>query len=478
MTDHSTKIRFGTDGWRAIIAEDYTFENVRACAEGTARYLKEAGLAARGLIIGYDTRFASEDFAAATAEVVAAHGIKSFVFDRPAPTPMACYSILDKGAGGAVIITASHNPGRYNGFKYKPEYAGSAPPEVVAALEAAIEAGQAAGTPKRLPFAEGVSKGLIEEFDPNPAYHDHVRAIVDLDSIRNAGLNVVFDAMHSTGAGVISGLLAGGRTTVKELRGDRNPAFPGMSSPEPITRNMTDLARTVVSSAAVVGLATDGDADRLGVIDEKGEFVDQLQTFALLCYYLLEFKGARAPLVRSITSTRMIDRLGEQYGVPVHETPVGFKYVGPRMMETGAVAAGEESGGYAFAGHLPERDGCFAGLLFLDLIARSGRTPSQLVEDLYAKVGRHYYDRVDLHLEPSQRDGAVARAAEARPETIAGMRVVRRDEPDGFRWELEDGSWLLMRPSGTEPLLRVYTETTDKSLVQPLLAAGREIAGV
>jgi phosphomannomutase len=478
MTSSRTPIRFGTDGWRAIIAEDYTFENVRACAEGTARYLKDAGLAERGLVIGYDTRFASEHFAAATAEVVAAHGIKSYIFDRPAPTPMACFATVDKKAGGAVIITASHNPGTYSGFKYKPDYGGSAPPETIAALEAAIEAGQAEGPPPRLPFGEAVSKGLVEQFDPGPRYDANLTRIVDLESIRNAGLVAVYDAMHSTGAGILSRLLAGGKTRITELRAEPNPAFPGMTSPEPIARNLADLARTVVSSGAIVGLATDGDADRLGVIDEKGDFVDQLQTFALLCYYMLEYRGARGPLVRSITSTRMIDRLGEIYGVPVYETPVGFKFVGPKMMETNAIAAGEESGGYAFAGHVPERDGCLAGLHFLDLIARSGKTPSQLVEDLYARVGRHYYDRVDLHLEPGQREGAIARVAEARPEALAGISVAKRDETDGFRFELEDGSWLLMRPSGTEPLLRIYTETRDRALVQPLLAAGRELAGV
>lgn len=479
-TDKTTHtiIKFGTDGWRAIIAEDYTFANVRACAEGTARYLQQAGLAERGLVIGYDTRFASEDFAAATAEVVAAHGIKVHLFDRPSPTPMACLSILEKQAGGAVIITASHNPGSYNGFKYKPEYAGSARPEIIDALEAAISAGQAEGEPRRTPLAEAKAGGLVELFDPNPAYDARMSEIVDLSVVRNAGLEVVFDAMHATGAGILSRLLAGGSTRITELRPERNPAYPGMTSPEPITRNLTDLAHTVVEKRAIVGLATDGDADRLGVIDENGVFVDQLQTFALLCYYLLEYRGVRGPLVRSITSTRMIDRLGEIYGVPVHETPVGFKFVGPKMMETGAIAAGEESGGYAFSGHVPERDGCLAGLLFLDLLARSGKTPSQLVEELYAKVGRHYYDRVDIHLEPSQRNGAIAKAAAARPESIAGVRVASRDEKDGFRFELENGSWLLMRPSGTEPLLRIYTETTDKSLVQPLLAAGRELAGV
>jgi phosphomannomutase len=235
--------------------------------------------------------------------------------------------------------------------------------------------------------------------------------------------------------------------------------------------------QTVIDSGAEIGLATDGDADRLGVVDEKGHFVDQHQTYALLCLYLLEYRGLRAPIVRSLTSTRMIDKLGEQYGVPVHETPVGFKYLGPRMIETGAMAAGEESGGYAIAQHLPERDGCFTGLLMLDLLARSGKTMSQLVQDLYARVGRHFYDRIDVHIAPDQREAAIARVAAAKPDALAGRRVLRQDNLDGFRFEL-DGGWMLIRPSGTEPLLRIYTEMTDQAWVKPVLEAGREIAGV
>ena len=472
-----TPIKFGTDGWRAVIAEDYTFENVRDCAEGVARYLEGAGLAQRGLVIGFDTRFGSERFAAASAEVIAGHGIKSYVFDSAAATPVACQAILDKNAGGAIVITASHNPGAYNGFKYKPEYAGSAPPEVVDALEAAIETGRAAGGPRRVDFEDGKKQGLIEVFDPRPAYDAQVARLVDLDNLRSTGVHVIFDAMHATGAGVLARLLEGGSTRVVDLRAEPNPAFPGMVAPEPIARNLAPLMDAVVNTGAEIGLAADGDGDRLGVVDEKGRFVDQHQTYALLCLYLLEYRGMRGPLVRSLTSTRMIDKLGELYDVPVHETAVGFKYLGPKMMEIGAMAAGEESGGYAIAQHLPERDGCFTGLLILDLLARSGKTMSQLVEDLYSRVGHHFYDRIDVHMAPDQREAAIARVATAKPDVLAGRRVVSQDSIDGFRFEL-DGGWLLVRPSGTEPLLRIYTEMTDQTWVKPVLEAGRELAGV
>jgi phosphomannomutase len=410
--------------------------------------------------------------------VVAAHNIKAYLFDAAAATPIACHAILDKKAGGAIVITASHNPGSYNGFKYKPEYAGSAPPEVVEKLEANIDASQAEGTPpKRVSIDEAVKQGLVERFNPRPAYDAHIATTVDLDRIKNAGLNIVFDAMHATGAGVLSRLLRGGSTRVNELRGDRNPAFPGMLAPEPIARNLQVLTDTVLNTEADVGVATDGDADRLGLIDEKGVFIDQLQTFALLCYYLLEYRGQRGPLVRSLTSTRMIDKLGAAYGVPVYETQVGFKFLGPKMIETGAIAAGEESGGYSFGGHLPERDGVYAGLLFLDLLARTGKTPSELVKELYAKVGEHFYDRLDVHVAMDQRAGAIERVAAATPEALAGVRVLSKDDIDGYRFETEIG-WVLVRPSGTEPVLRIYTETTDRSKVQPLLQAVRTIAGV
>jgi phosphomannomutase len=442
-----------------------------------ARYLKDSGLADRGLVIGFDTRFASENFAAASAEVVAAHGIKTYIFDSAAATPVACHAILDKHAGGAIVITASHNPGTYNGFKYKPEYGGSSPPEVVDALEAAIEAGRAAGEPKRVAFDAGLQQGIIERFDPRTAYDAHVAKQIDLDRLRSTGVHVVFDAMHATGAGVLARLLAGGTTHVQELRAERNPAFPGMVAPEPIARNLAGLMQTVLDSGADIGLATDGDADRLGVVDENGHFVDQHQTYALLCLYLLEYRGMRGPIVRSLTSTRMIDKLGEMYGVPVYETPVGFKYLGPKMIEVGAMTAGEESGGYAFASHLPERDGAFGALLMLDLLARSGKTPSQLVQELFSKTGQHFYDRIDVHLQPGQREQAIAKVAAAKPDVIAGRRVLKQDSIDGYRFEL-DGGWLLVRPSGTEPLLRIYTELTDPSWVKPVLEAGRALAGV
>ena len=470
-----TPIRFGTDGWRAIIGDQYTYDNVRACAQATALYAKEAGLAERGIVIGYDTRFASEHFAAAAAEVLAANGVPVHLCDRAAPTPVIGFSILNRQAGGAVIITASHNPPLYNGFKVRTEYAGSAPPDVLSHIEGLIRQDE---SPPRMPLAEAKAKSLIEMFDPRPAYLSHVAGLLDLDELRAAGLRVVVDSMHGAGAGYVRKLLAGGRTSVRELRGARNPAFPGMDNPEPIARNLTPLRRAVRRSDAQVGLATDGDADRLGVLDGEGGFVNQLQTFALLTYYLLEARGLRGPIVKSVTTTGMVLRLGELYGVPVYETPVGFKHLGPKMRESDALTAGEESGGYAFRGHLPERDGILSGLYFLDLMARRRKEVTELIEELFEKVGPHYYDRIDIEMTPEERTRVEERLESLRPESIAGVAVTGVDHTDGLRFHLDGDSWALLRLSGTEPLIRIYTEVPSEELVPRVLKACRELAGV
>jgi len=468
-------IRFGTDGWRAVIGDEFTFDNVRACAQATALQVKETGLADRGLVVGYDTRFASDEFAAAAAEVLAANGIPVYLCDRPAPTPVIGYAILQRKAAGSVVITASHNPSQYSGFKVRTEYAGAAPPEVLTRIEALLAR---SGRASRLPLAEAKAKGLVETFDPRPEYMAHVSELVELGSLRAAGLRVVVDSMHGAGAGYLRRLLAGGKTRIWEVRSARNPAFPGMHNPEPIPRNLSPLRRAVRRHRAQVGLATDGDADRLGVLDGEGRFVNQLQTFALLTYYLLEVRGLRGPIIKSLTTTGMVPRLGELYGVPVHETAVGFKHLGPKMRETDAIIAGEESGGYAFRGHLPERDGILSGLYFLDLMARRRKGAADLVAELFDKVGPHYYDRVDIEMSPQERTRMESRLEGLRPKSIAGMKVTAIDRTDGLRFRLDDGAWALIRLSGTEPLMRIYTEVPREELVAKVLSEVRELTGV
>ena len=473
----SQTIKFGTDGWRGIIAEDFTFDNVRVCAQGVADYLLDRNISSQGLVVGYDTRFASEDFAAAVAEVIAGNGIKVYLNPDAAPTPVISYAIVAKKAAGAVIITASHNSGIWNGFKYKPEYAGSASPEVTAELEGNINRILDDGEIKRLPFAEGVQQGLIEYFDPAPVYLNHIAQLVDIERIRQAGLKIAVDSMYGSGTGYFKTLLSGGNTEVMEINGERNPLFPGIQ-PEPIAQNLTELSQLIRVIQADIGLATDGDADRIGPMDENGTFLTPLQVFGLLVLYLLEVRGEKGPIVKSITTTDMVYRLGELYSVPVYETLVGFKYLGPLMISENALIGGEESGGFGFRGHIPERDGILAGLFLLDFMVSTNRKPSELLELLYEKVGPHHYHRNDFHFPTERREEITQRLNGLSPGQIDNTKVSSIDTSDGFRFRLDDGSWLLIRLSGTEPLLRIYAESDSMEHVERLLAEGKKLTGI
>lgn len=427
-------------------------------------------------MVAYDTRFLSDRFAEQAAGVFAANGIRAFLSIDPVPTPVASYAVMEMKAAGAVVITASHNPANWNGFKFKPEYAGSATPEITAQLEAHVSAIQLRGD---MPIPDvSQTDALVEDVDLSPAYCRHLTELVDLDGIRGAGLGVIVDSMYGAGSGYVKRLMGRGKTRVNEIRQTRNPLFPGLGQPEPIARNLAKLSAHVRRRDADVGLATDGDADRVGVADEEGIILTPLQIYGLLAYYLLEVCGARGPMIKSVTTTRMIDRLGERYGVPVLETPVGFKHIGPKMMEADALIGGEESGGFGFRGHVPERDGILASLYILDLMATTGRTVSQLMDNLYSLVGEHHYDRVDIPIEGEAKERARKRIASARPESIAGLPVTRLDRKDGSRFEFEEGSWLLFRFSGTEPLMRIYAESSSMQAVKNLLKAGQAMAGV
>jgi len=470
-------IKFGTDGWRGIINQDFTLDNVCACAQGVAGYLKGAGLADRGLIVGYDTRLASEDFAAAAAEVAAANGIKVYLCPQATPTPVVSYGVREKGVGGAIVITASHNPAQWNGFKFKTEQGTSAAPEVTVEIEKRIADALATGKVKRSPLSEALDRGVVEYLDLAPGYAHQISKLVDLERLRQAKLKVVTDPMYGAGIGYFGRLLGGGAIQLTEINGERNPDFPGIQ-PEPIAANLARLSAIVKEQKADVGLATDGDADRIGIIDEKGRFLTQLQVFALLCLYLLEVRGERGALVRTLTSTTMIDRLGEIYKLPVHEVPVGFKYVAPVMIAENALIGGEESGGYGFRDHMPERDGILAGIYFLDFMLRTGKTPSQLLDYLYSKVGPHYYQRRDFTFPEDRRQTIIKRVNDSLPKSIGGVEVVKVNTVDGFHLALADTSWLLIRFSGTEPVLRIYAESDSLARVEKLLELGGGLAGV
>lgn len=468
------KIKFGTDGWRGVIAEEYTFDNVRRCAQGYASYMLEQGKAGQRIVVGHDKRFSSEHFAAAVAEVLAGNGFSVLLTDGATPTPVIAFAVVNQKACGAVNITASHNPPTDNGFKVRNETGGAIDPAGLNRIEALIP--DSVAQVKRLPRAEAGDK--ITLFDAHTPYFAHIEKLIDLQPIRDAGLTVMVDVMWGNGAGYFPKLLGGGKTRVIEIHNTRNPSFPEMKRPEPIRPNIDVGLRATVENHADILLITDGDADRCGIGDENGEFVNQLRVYALLAYYLLEIRGQRGDIVKTLSTTGMLNKLGALYGVPVHETGVGFKYVAPKMTETNALIGGEESGGYAFRGNVPERDGILAGLYMLDFMVRTGKKPTELLKMLFEKVGGEYfYDRVD---RPFSGDRAAREKIilDAKPATLGGLKVSGLVTVDGFQFKLEDGGWMLIRFSGTEPILRVYCETMHADKVQAILQDGLKVAGI
>jgi alpha-D-glucose phosphate-specific phosphoglucomutase len=469
------KIGFGTDGWRGVIAEDYTFENLRRAAQGFASYLLEQGRQGQWVVVGYDKRFASENFAAATAEVLAGNGLNVYLTNGATPTPVIAFAVVNKKACGAVNITASHNPPTDNGFKVRNETGGAIDPEGLKRIEALIP--ESVEAVKRIDYSAGMRDGKIVLFDASEAYVENLHKLVDIRKIKDAGFTVMVDAMWGNGAGWFTTLLEGGKTKVIEIHNTRNPSFPEMIRPEPIRPNIDKGLEATVANNADVLLITDGDADRCGIGDEKGEFINQLRVYALLAFYLLETRGERGAIVKTLSTTTMLNKLGKLYDVPVYETGVGFKYVAPKMMETDAMIGGEESGGYAFRGNVPERDGILAGLYFLDFMVRTGKKPTELLKMLFEKVGEHYYDRIDTPFT-GDRKTREQTILDAKPKTIGGLKVTELITVDGFQFKLEDGGWLLIRFSGTEPIMRVYCETMHQDKVKAILQDGLKIAGI
>ncbi|TMC68781.1 MAG: phosphoglucomutase/phosphomannomutase family protein [Chloroflexi bacterium] len=470
------QIKFGTDGWRGVIGDDFTFASVRRVAQGTAEYLLSRS-ADPLAVIGYDCRFASEEFARSVADVFAANRVRSLIFDRPSPTQVASWTVIDRKATGAAVITASHNPYLFNGVKYKPETGSSAPSGVIADLERRINAAPEVSAPER-----GKSSDLVTVYDPRGPYYAQIARMVDLEIIKGAGLRIVHECMYGSGYRYIADLLGGGSTSVTELHHERNPFFGGIN-PEPIPPNI-DAAVAVMRAGGGNDLCicTDGDADRVGIIDETGRFVDQLQVYALLMLYLFEVRGMGGPVVKTINMTSMADKLGAEFGAEVFEVPVGFKNIAPKMMEADAVLGGEESGGYAIRGHIPERDGILVGLLFADMIVRLGKPLSQILADLEKRVGPHAYSRHDIHLARDTYDTERQRILDVlkanEPAEVAGVKVARVRSDDGFKFYLADGSWVLLRTSGTEPLIRIYSEAATPADVEARLAAIEDIVGL
>jgi phosphomannomutase len=470
-------IRFGTDGWRAVVADDFTYANVRAVAQGVATFL---GSETRPVVVGHDSRYCAEIFAREVARVLVANGLTVVLLDRVTPTPAVSWAITRQHAAGGIVVTASHNSAEFNGIKYKPDFGGSAPPEIVVQIERHTATALDTGVTE-MTYDEAVATGRLQSVDPLPDFFAQLGTMVDLEALRGHRLRVLHEAMYGAGAGLIARALGGGATTVTELHGERNPGFGGMH-PEPIDRYMPEAMACMQTGAFDLGIANDGDADRVGIIDETGRYINQLQVMALFAMYLLEKRGLRGDIVRSVTTSGMLDVLGERFGVTVHEMPVGFKYIGTKMMETNAILGGEESGGYAFRGHIPERDGILSGLMMASMIVDYAQPLSGILAHLEDLVGPHAYDRHDIrfprHGYEERKDQIYARMQQNQPDNLAGSKVLRTRTDDGFKFYLDDGSWVLMRMSGTEPLMRVYAEATTHERVEQLIAALENHTGV
>lgn len=468
-----TQIKFGTDGWRGVIAREFTFDNLGLVAQATMDWMTREGLADQGLVVGYDRRFLSQEFASRVAEIAAGNDIKVFLCDDVAPTPAVSWAAKALQAGAGVMITASHNPPIYNGFKIKENFGGSARPETTRLLEQIVAYNKAEGRLVRsVPFEEACRNGRIEQFDAATGYLQQLGHLVDIEAIRKAGIPAVADPMFGAGSGFFKRLLG-----MDEIHAESNPSFGGRP-PEPIGENLQELCGLLASGRYRVGLALDGDADRIGAVDERGEFFSSHAIFTLLLKHLVERKGLSGGVVKTVSSTRMIDLLAQKYDLPLYETPIGFKHICELMLEQQILMGGEESGGLGISGHIPERDGVLMGLLLLETVALTGKGLRQQLEEIMDEIGHFYYRRIDTHISSEAKEALLQRLRNDPPGTIAGRTVATTNFSDGFKFVFDNGDWLLVRPSGTEPVLRLYSEAGETSMVDTLLREARQIAGV
>ncbi len=456
-------IKFGTDGWRALIGEDFSFANVRRVAAAMSRYILGQGQAAQGLVVGYDARFLSPESARTAADVASGFGIPVVLAEGITPTPAVSYAVLRRKAAGGVMITASHNPHRWNGIKFKAAYGGSAAPAIVEAIEKCLE----------LPDGD-VTRGSGRPLRPGDTadlvgpYLDRIKSMVNLERIRSSGLTFVIDPMYGAARGLIARLFDGAGIPFREIHGEHNPLFPGLN-PEPIDPHLEGLRRAVKDGPYIAGLATDGDADRIGAMDRSGTFIDSHKIFCILLRHLTEDLGKRGEVVRTFSTTTMVDKIARKHGLPLHVTPIGFKYVCELMLARDVLIGGEESGGIGIQGHLPERDGILNSLLLAEVMAEKGRTLGEMVEDLNREFGPHHYGRVDLEVKRSAIDRTLRLVREGNINSVAGRPVRRVDDLDGVKMIFDDSVWLLVRASGTENMLRLYAEAPSPEEVKKML---------
>lgn len=480
-------INFGTDGWRAVISETFTFHNLRMVTQAIADAVASEGWLngleinpppdPKKMVVGFDTRFLSDRYAREAARVLAANGFEVYLCQADAPTPVISYAVKNMNAIGGIMITASHNAPRYNGVKLKAAYGGSALPELCRKVEVYLNDNESLGRgPNMIDYEMARDRGLIKRFNPLPAYYEHLRELIDFDVIADNPQYIVVDSMYGAGRGVIRGILEGTGCEVYEIRNELNPGFGGVH-PEPIGKYLSALSGAICMGKGSIGLATDGDADRIGAMDERGVFVDPHKIMALSLRYLAEKRGLRGSVVRTVSTTRMIDLIAKKYDLTVRETPVGFNHIADYMLKESVLIGGEESGGISFQGHIPEGDGVLMGLLMVEMVAEAKISFSELVSELLKEYGPAFYERKDQRLKrPVAKAKMVALLMNEAPQKIGGETVTEIGTKDGVKYTLADNSWLLIRPSGTEPVLRVYAEGHTEGMVQALLAYGKDVA--
>lgn len=455
-------IHFGTDGWRGVIAHDFTFENVRLVARAVARYVMPREDAQRGLIVGYDCRFLSDRFAQAAAEEIAASGVPVWLATTYAPTPAVSFAVRQRKTAGAVMITASHNPWQWNGLKFKANYGGSAGPEIIKKIEAEIP--EAARGARRSSGSDLARQDLVEP------YFEHIRKVVDLKTIARGDLMLIADPMYGAARDYLARFLERHGIRCREIHGDANPLFGGLN-PEPIEPHIRELRQAVEDLHADAGFATDGDADRVGAVDRTGRFIDSHQIFSILLRYLVEVRGLKGGVAKTFSTTKLVDKLAAKYSLPVYETPIGFKYICDLMLSKDILIGGEESGGIGIPSlGGPERDGILNSILLAEAMAHYGKSLGELVGQLESEFGPHRYGRIDLELRPGQKERAIEAVSRSGLDHFAGSNIVKREDMDGVKMYFEGGAWLLLRPSGTEPLLRIYAEAETTQIVRDLLS--------
>jgi alpha-D-glucose phosphate-specific phosphoglucomutase len=464
-----TQIKFGTDGWRGLIADDFTFENVRRVAGAIASYVLKHEDATRGVVVGYDTRFLSDRAARAVAEVIAAAGIPVLLANDYVPTPAVSYNVKKLGAAGGVMVTSSHNPWNWNGVKFKAKFGGSATPAIMKSIEDELATDA---------MPSGRAPAKIEEVDLKPSYVEAVSEFADLDLIRGANFKFAIDSMYGSGRGVLTKIFEAHSIRYVAIRQEVNPLFPGIN-PEPILPHVALLQETVVKEKCHAGLVTDGDADRIGAVAEDGSFVDSHKCFAVLLNWLLVYKKWPGDVVRAFNTSGMIDRITAKYGRKLHETSIGFKYIADLMMDREILIGGEESGGIGYGRFLPERDGILNALLLANVMAEEKKPLGQLVAELQREFGAHYYGRRDLHISDELKDSAIRRAGDPQTTKLGAYSILRKENRDGVKFFLDapkhgNGAdpWVLFRASGTEHMLRCYVEAATPELVEEILENG------